>query len=121
MSEKAGRLILDDTLAHHTKCSMEGLAYLRDHISTISAESYRPCKLGDRFYWVFSKVLPMKNLMCQRVRLVASYENQLDLDKCPRFYATDRKDWEAKRILTIYLDRWPTETFCRGHQEEPGL
>ena len=31
VSASAGRLILDDTLAHHTKCSMEGLAYLRDH------------------------------------------------------------------------------------------
>ena len=27
----AGRLILDDTLAHHTTCSREGLAYLHDH------------------------------------------------------------------------------------------
>ena len=31
ISEKAGRLILDDTLAHHTRCSMDALAYLRDH------------------------------------------------------------------------------------------
>ena len=30
-SEQAGRLILDDTMAHHTKCSMAGLAYLHDH------------------------------------------------------------------------------------------
>ena len=29
----------------------------------------------------------------------------------PDFYATNRKDWEPKRILTTYLDRWPTETF----------
>ncbi len=31
VSAEAGRLILDDTLAHHTRCSMEWLAYLRDH------------------------------------------------------------------------------------------
>lgn len=31
ISEQAGRLILDDTLAHHTRCSMDALAYLRDH------------------------------------------------------------------------------------------
>ena len=31
VSPRAGRLVLDDTLAHHTKCSMEGLAYLKDH------------------------------------------------------------------------------------------
>jgi hypothetical protein len=84
---------------------------LQHYLETIPAEAYRPFKLGDRFYWVFSKVLPMKNLKRQRVRIVASYENQLDLNKLPRFYATNRKDWEAKRILTTYLDRWPTETF----------
>jgi hypothetical protein len=31
VSATAGRLIIDDTMAHHTACSMEGLAYLRDH------------------------------------------------------------------------------------------
>ena len=31
VSASAGRLIIDDTLAHHTKCSMAGLAYLLDH------------------------------------------------------------------------------------------
>ena len=31
ISETAGRLILDDTMAHHTHCSMDALAYLRDH------------------------------------------------------------------------------------------
>ena len=31
VSTQAGRLVLDDTLAHHTHCQMEGLAYLYDH------------------------------------------------------------------------------------------
>jgi hypothetical protein len=31
ISAEAGRLIIDDTLAHHTKCKMEGLAHLWDH------------------------------------------------------------------------------------------
>lgn len=31
VSAEAGRLVLDDTLAHHTKCRMDGLAYLWDH------------------------------------------------------------------------------------------
>lgn len=91
---------------------------LQTYIQTIPAAAYRPYHLGDRLYWVFSKVLPMKNLNRQRVRVVASYENHLRLDKLPRFYASNRKDWEAKRILTTYLDRWPTETFnedAKGH------
>lgn len=28
---QAGRLVIDDTMAHHTRCGMEGLAYLWDH------------------------------------------------------------------------------------------
>ena len=31
VSPKAGRLILDDTLAHHTRCSIEWLSHLWDH------------------------------------------------------------------------------------------
>jgi hypothetical protein len=30
VSAQAGRLIIDDTLAHHTKCGIEELAYLKD-------------------------------------------------------------------------------------------
>jgi hypothetical protein len=84
---------------------------LQHYIQTIPASAYRPYKVGSHLYWAFSKVLPMKNLKRQRVRVVASYEDQVKPDRLPDFYATNRKDWEAKRILTTYLDRWPTETF----------
>ncbi|MCB9107481.1 MAG: transposase [Anaerolineales bacterium] len=96
-----------DRLILHKNCWTQ----LQSYIQTIPAEAYRPYQLGDRCYWVFSKVLTMKNLNRQRVRVVASYENHVKSDKLPRFYATNRKEWEAKRILTTYLDRWPTETF----------
>ncbi len=32
-------------------------------------------------------------------------------NRLPDFYVTNRKDWEVKRVLTTYLDRWLTETF----------
>ena len=80
-------------------------------IKTIPAEAYRPYRIGQHLFWAFTKVLPMKNLQRQRVRIVASYEDQVQVDKTPDFYATNRKAWEPKRILTTYLDRWPTETF----------
>jgi hypothetical protein len=84
---------------------------LQAYIQTIPATAYRPCKIGSHLYWAFSKVLPMKNLNRQRVRIVASYEDEVKLTRLPDFYATNRKDWQLKRILTTYLDRWPTETF----------
>lgn len=84
---------------------------LQQYIQTIPTRAYRPYKIGDHLYWAFTKVLPMKNLKRQRVRIVASYQDKVNSDRLPNFYATNRKDWEAKRILTSYLDRWPTETF----------
>ncbi len=84
---------------------------LQDYIRTIPAEAYHPYRIGEHLYWAFTKVLPMQNLRRQKVRIVASYEDEIKLSNLPDFYATNRKDWEAKRILTTYLDRWPTETF----------
>lgn len=91
---------------------------LQAFITTIPAEAYRPIKINDRLWWTFSKVMPMKALKRQRVRFVAAYTDELNLEDTPEFYATNRKDWEAKRILTTYHDRWPTETFnedVKGH------
>ena len=87
-------------------------------IQTIPASAYRPFRIGHHLYWVFSLVLPMKNLQRRRVRLLAVYEDEVKVEKTPLFFATNRTDWEAKRILTTYLDRWPTETFnedIKGH------
>ena len=84
---------------------------LQEYIKTIPASAYRPYRIGSHLYWAFTKVLPMKPLDRKRVRIVATYEDKVKLEKTPNFYASNRKDWEPKRILTTYLDRWPTETF----------
>jgi SRSO17 transposase len=84
---------------------------LQDYLRTIPAEAYRPYRIGEHLFWAFTRVLPMKNLQRQKVRIVATYEDQIQFSTTPNFYATNRKDWEPKRILTTYLDRWPTETF----------
>lgn len=93
-------------------------AQLQQFIATIPADAYRPIKINDRLWWTFSKVMPMKALSRQRVRIVAFYEEKIDLTETPTFYATNRRDWEAKRILGTYFDRWPTETF---NQDSKGL
>jgi len=84
---------------------------LQTYLRTIPTEAYRPYRIGQHLYWAFSKVLPMRNLNGQRVRLVASYKDEIKPENSPNFYATNRQDWDPKRILTTYLDRWPTETF----------
>lgn len=84
---------------------------VQEFIKTIPASAYRPYRIGSHLYWVFSLVMPMKNLHRRRVRLLAVYEDEVKLQQAPLFFATNRIDWEAKRMLTTYLDRWPTETF----------
>jgi hypothetical protein len=91
---------------------------LQDYIGTVPTEGYHPYRIGEHVYWAFTKVLPMKHLDRRRVRVVASYRDSLDLSKLPNFYVTNRKDWECKRVLTTYCDRWPTDTFnedVKGH------
>lgn len=84
---------------------------ISDYIATIPVSDYRPYRIGSHLFWAFSQVLAMKPLNRQRVRIVASYEDEVKPGKTPHFYATNRNEWEAKRILSTYLDRWPTETF----------
>lgn len=84
---------------------------LQEYIKTIPATAYRPYRIGTHLYWAFTKVVAMNALKKKRVRIVATYEDVVDLQKLPSFYACNRKDWEPKRILTTYGDRWPTETF----------
>jgi hypothetical protein len=90
-------------------------------LKTIPPTAYRPLRLNQHLYWTFSKVLPMKCLQRQRIRIVASYEDVIDVTKTPNIYVTGRRDWEAKHILTTYLDRWPTETFNEDAKGYLGL
>jgi SRSO17 transposase len=90
---------------------------LQDLSPILSADAYRPIKINDRLWWAFSQVMPMDCLQRQRVRIVAAYADELKLSETPTFYAANRKDWEAKRLLMTYLDRWPTETFNEDVKE----
>jgi len=89
---------------------------LREFSTTLPATAYRPIKINDRLWWMFSKVFLMECLQHQRVRIVAAYADELQLTKTPAFYVANRCDWEAKRIVMTHLDRWPTETFNEDAQ-----
>jgi hypothetical protein len=83
---------------------------LKTFIKAIPADAYRPVKINDHLYWLFAKNLPAQFLKRRKLRVVAVYDTNLDLTKTPLFYLSNRLDWEATRIFTTYLDRWPTET-----------
>lgn len=71
---------------------------MQDFIPAIPADAYRPYRIGGGLYWAFTKVMPMQCLDRRRVCIVASYRDAVNLSKLPRFYTTNRKEWEPKRI-----------------------
>jgi hypothetical protein len=84
--------------------------HLATFITHVTAEAYQPVKINNHLYWLFAKNLPAQFLNRRKLRVVAVYDTDLKLNKTPLFYLSNRLDWEAKRIFTTYLDRWPTET-----------
>jgi len=74
-------------------------------------------KNGDQ-YWACTKVLTLKK--GGRVRIVATH-SQADCTDEPNFFATNRKDWNATRILDAYGVRWTIETFYRDAKQNLGL
>lgn len=84
------------------------------HLATFSQRlqehDYRPLKINQHLCWVFSKNLKVEFLKPRKLRFLFVYDTTIDLSKLPLFYTSNRLDWDAKRIFTTYLDRWPTET-----------
>ena len=76
----------------------------------LEESDYRPVKINDHLYWFFAKNLKTEFLDRRKVRFVLVYDTDLKLSKVPLFFASNRLDWDAIRILITYLDRWPTET-----------
>jgi len=93
---------------------------LQAYLKTLPSVAYRPTQIHDHLYWVFTKVLPMKSLRRRRVRIVVSFDNP-ELKGEPHLLASNRKDWERKRIQLTYSDRWPTETFNEDVKENLGF
>lgn len=58
---------------------------LQDFIRTIPAQAFQPYQIGEHRYWIFTKVLAMASLNRQRVRIVASYQDEVAVHKTPNF------------------------------------
>jgi hypothetical protein len=67
------------------------------------------CRNGEeKQYWVFSKVVRLKKY--GETRLVMAHEQE-DQQDGPRFFVTDAKYGESKRILEPWSYRWTAEVF----------
>jgi hypothetical protein len=98
-----------------------------DHVATElreqHPESFRPvtitCRNGqEKQYWGFTKVVRLKKYGEKRVLIVHEQE---DLQDNPRFFVTDAKHWESKRILETWSYRWTAEVFHECAKQVCGL
>jgi hypothetical protein len=84
-------------------------------VPLIPATAYRPVKVCEHTYWCFTLAVRIPGL--GKVRLVVSFEGE-QLTGRSVVLVTNRVDWSAVKIIGLYLQRWPTETFyqdSKGH------
>ena len=77
-------------------------------VPLIPATAYRPVKVSDDTYWCFTLTVRIPGL--GKVRIVVSFEHEA-LTGRSVVLVTNRVDWSAAKIISLYLQRWPTETF----------
>jgi hypothetical protein len=91
---------------------------VEDLVPLIPPTAYRAVTIRDKTYWTFTLAVRIGGL--GKVRLVVSFANA----KLTGTYAvlvTNRVDWSAQRILALYLQRWPIETFYQDGKGHLGL
>jgi hypothetical protein len=92
---------------------------VEDLVPLIPPTAYRAVTVGDNTYWTFTLAVRLPGL--GKVRLVVSFKNA-ELTGTYAVLVSNRVDWNAHRILTLYLQRWPIETFYqdgKGHLGQP--
>jgi SRSO17 transposase len=87
-------------------------------VPLIPRTAYRPVTVRDTTYWTFTLAVRLPGL--GKVRLVISFKSA-ELTGTYAVLVTNRVDWSAPRILTLYLQRWPIETFYQDSKGHLGL
>lgn len=91
---------------------------IEDLISLIPKSAFHSNKIDDITYWCFTFTAIIPSI--GKVRLVISFNNE-KLEGTCCILATNRTDWEAKKIISSYLKRWPIETFYRDGKQYLGF
>jgi SRSO17 transposase len=87
-------------------------------VPLIPPTAYRAVTVGDKTYWTFTLAVRLPGL--GKVRLVVSFKSA-ELTGTYVVLVTNRVDWGAQRIITLYLQRWPIETFYQDGKTHLGL
>jgi hypothetical protein len=91
---------------------------VEDLVPLIPPSAYREVTVGDTTYWTFTLTVRLPGL--GKVRLVISFKNA-ELTGTYAVLVSNRVDWNAQRIITLYLQRWPIETFYQDGKTSLGL
>ena len=81
---------------------------LDELVPLIPANAYRPVTVRAQTYWCFTLTVRIPGL--GKVRIVVSFEHEQVTGRYI-VLVTNRADWSAAKIISLYLQRWPTETF----------
>jgi DDE superfamily endonuclease len=88
---------------------------VEDLVPLIPANAYRLVSVCEQTYWCFTLAVRLPRL--GKVRIVVSFEDEQVTGRYI-VLVTNRVDWSATKIIGLYLQRWPTETFyqdSKGH------
>ena len=91
---------------------------VEDLVPLIPPTAYRAVTVGDKTYWTFTLAVRLPGL--GKVRLVVSFKTA-ELTGTYAVLVSNRVDWHAQRILTLYVQRWPIETFYQDGKGHLGL
>jgi hypothetical protein len=80
--------------------------------------AYRAVTVGDTTYWTFTLAVRLPGL--GKVRLVVSFKSA-ELTGTYAVLVRNRVDWNAPRIMTLYVHRWPIETLYQDGKTSLGL
>ena len=87
-------------------------------VPRIPPTAYRAVTVRDKTYWTFTLAVRLPGL--GKVRLVVSFKNA-ELTGTYVVLVTNRVDWGAQRSITLYVQRWPVETFYQDGTTHLGL
>ena len=97
--------VLKDTAGKPIRLEGPHIA-VEDLVPLIPPTAYRAVTVRDKTYWTFTLAVRLPGL--GKVRLVVSFKSA-ELTGTYVVLVTNRLDWSAQRIITLYLQRWPIE------------
>jgi hypothetical protein len=89
-----------------------------DLVPRLPSTAYRAVTVRDKPSWTFTLAVRLPGL--GKVRLVVSFKSA-EWTGTSVVLVTHRVDWGAQRIIALYLQRWPIETFYQDGKTHLGL